>query len=96
MKCECCMDCYKIDCCDGRCNFEYEKCNMNKNNKLKGELIVKDVIHDCYIDKFDVAPSKERIEEILKTIPSDINLLAQEWGKWDTEIRENIFDFISK
>lgn len=37
MKCECCMDCYKIDCCDGRCIFQCEKCNMNKNNTLKGE-----------------------------------------------------------
>ena len=43
MKCECCMDCYKIDCCDGRCNFQCEKCNMNKNNKTKGELIVKEI-----------------------------------------------------
>lgn len=29
MICECCLDCYKIDACDGRCNFECDKCSMN-------------------------------------------------------------------
>lgn len=31
MKCECCMDCYKIDACDGRCNFECDICSFNRN-----------------------------------------------------------------
>lgn len=30
MKCECCKDCYKIDACDGRCNFKCDGCTYNK------------------------------------------------------------------
>lgn len=41
MKCECCMDCYKIDCCDDRCDFKCSKCNMNKNNILKEQYKMK-------------------------------------------------------
>lgn len=44
MKCECCIDCYKIDCCDGRCDFECEKCSMNKNNMLKRDNDTKEII----------------------------------------------------
>lgn len=31
MNCECCMGCYKIDACDGRCNFKCNECSYNKN-----------------------------------------------------------------
>lgn len=57
---------------------------------------MKDVIHDCYVDKFNIAPNEKRINEILELIPSNIKSLAEEWGVWDTEVRENIFDFISR
>lgn len=33
MVCECCMDCYKIDICNGKCDFKCEECIHNKNNK---------------------------------------------------------------
>lgn len=57
---------------------------------------MRDVIHDCYIDKFGNIPSEDRVEEIFNIIPSNIKSLAEEWGVWDTEVRENIFDFISR
>ena len=33
MKCECCLDCYKIDACDYRCDFDCKKCNFRENNE---------------------------------------------------------------
>lgn len=30
MICECCLDCYKIDICDGRCDFKCSECYMRK------------------------------------------------------------------
>lgn len=30
---KCCMDCYKIDICGGRCNFECNKCIYREEKK---------------------------------------------------------------
>lgn len=32
MNCGCCIDCYKIDICGGRCDFKCSKCNMRKGD----------------------------------------------------------------
>lgn len=35
MICKCCMDCYKIDACDGRCNFKCNECSYNNTEQKK-------------------------------------------------------------
>lgn len=33
MVCECCLDCYKADVCECKCDFNCGICNMNKENE---------------------------------------------------------------
>lgn len=35
MNCKCCLDCYKIDACEGVCDFKCDKCSQNKPQKQK-------------------------------------------------------------
>lgn len=50
MICECCMNCYKVDACGGRCDFKCENCSYNKVSKYntengnKEELLYKEQI----------------------------------------------------
>ena len=53
-----------------------------------------DVIYDCYINIYGIELSDNLIKEILNELPIGIKFLAKEWGAWDTEVREKIYDYL--
>ena len=38
MKCECCMDCYEIDICNGRCHYKCDVCSFSPNKENNFEI----------------------------------------------------------
>lgn len=81
MKCECCMDCYKIDACDGRCNFKCDICsfNTNKDNnfeistyKIESFKDIKDVHYNGNLDEYFRAVSECDITNDIVMILNDM------------------------
>lgn len=77
---------------------------ISENNKYKTKLSSNHVfvaddaynmIHDCYYDVFGLTPSDIEIVKIYNSLPIEIKLLAERWGWGDTEVRSEIFKFIS-
>ena len=51
-------------------------------------------IHDCLYDVTGKQPSEELMKKVIKLLPSDILLLAEQWGGYDTEFREKTYRWI--
>lgn len=67
MKCECCMDCYKIDICNGRCNYKCDVCSFSPNKENNFEIAtykieslkdVNDVHYNGNLEEYFKAVSK--------------------------------------
>lgn len=56
----------------------------------------RNVIHDAYYDLIGHVPDKLKINKILKEIPIDIKSVAMRWSWYDTEVRENVYEWIEK
>lgn len=54
----------------------------------------KDVINDCYVEFFDVKPNDKQIELIFNHLPNDVVHLANQWGWYDTEVRDKVWCWI--
>lgn len=57
---------------------------------------MEDVIYDCYCDIYGDTPHQSFIKDLLKIMPEEIINLAKEWGPYDTEVREKVYEFILK
>lgn len=55
---------------------------------------LKITIHDCYIDIYDKEPIENEIENIFNHLPKKIINLADEWGGFDTEVREMTYEWL--
>lgn len=53
-------------------------------------------IHDCFVSVIGVQPSEEEIETICKSLPSRIKHLGEEWGWYDTEVRDGVYVWIEE
>lgn len=51
-------------------------------------------IHDCYIDVYNKNPTESEIENIFNNLPKKVINLADEWGGFDTEVREMTYEWI--
>ncbi|MBY3621151.1 hypothetical protein MHB77_31710 [Paenibacillus sp. FSL K6-3166] len=58
---------------------------MNETQGMRNQL------HDCFLDIRGVKPSEEQIIIVAEEIPSFIKGLAQQWGWFDTEVREKLY-----
>ncbi|PGO60610.1 hypothetical protein CN981_08660 [Priestia megaterium] len=55
---------------------------------------LRNTIHDCYYDVIGVVPTEEQIMGIYNQLPDYVIDLAEQWGGYDTEVRDSIFVFI--
>lgn len=55
---------------------------------------LKITIHDCYVDVYNKKPTESEIENIFNHLPKKIINLADEWGGFDTEVREMTYEWI--
>jgi len=55
-----------------------------------------DVINDCYVDIHNRKPTEVEIKAIEEAMPFAINILAFQWGWYDTEVRDRIYRFIKE
>jgi hypothetical protein len=51
-------------------------------------------IHDCLVDVIGGTPDEELMIRVIKLLPAEILLLAQQWGPYDTEFRDKVFVWI--
>lgn len=58
----------------------------------KEDLII--TIHDCYYGITNKEPCEDLINVMFKTLPNDIKKLAEQWGGFDTEVREKTHEWI--
>lgn len=47
-------------------------------------------IHDCLYDEMGSVPNEELMKKVIKLLPSEILLLAEQWGPYDTEFRDKV------
>lgn len=64
--------------------------------KLKETNKMKDVIHDCFVDVLGTAPSEQQINEVMKNLPAEINLLIEKHGENDPKVRDNIYVWVNE
>ncbi|MBA9029091.1 MULTISPECIES: hypothetical protein [Bacillaceae] len=57
---------------------------------------MRDVIHDCFVDVLGTAPSEQQIDEVLKNLPSEINLLIEKDGEDNQKVRDNIYVWVNE
>lgn len=55
---------------------------------------LKTTINDCYVNVYNKKPTESEIENIFNHLPKKIINLADEWGGFDTEVREMIYEWI--
>lgn len=51
-------------------------------------------IHDCFVDVFNRAPTREEVYFIGRQLPKNIILLAEQWGWNDTEVGDFTYKWI--
>lgn len=54
-----------------------------------------DWMHDIILESIGVSLGENRVAEILNGLPNGLRLSIQEWGLSDTEVRENVYDYIT-
>lgn len=57
---------------------------------------MRDIIHDCFVDVLGTGPSEQQIDEVLKNLPSEIKLLAEQLGENDAEVRDTIYVWVNE
>lgn len=53
-------------------------------------------IRICYSEIFDSAPTLEDMERLLNIMPEDLKRHADQWGWDDTEVRDNVYEWMEK
>lgn len=51
-------------------------------------------IHDCLYDVMGSVPNEELMAKVIKLLPSEILLVAEQWGGYDTLFRDKVFVWI--
>lgn len=64
MICKCCMDCHKIDSCDGRCNFNCSEYSYNNDRKKRyeSEKIYQNPTNITTTEKYEDELNSRKIE----------------------------------
>lgn len=57
---------------------------------------MRDQIHDCYIDVYNETPSHQTIANLIAALPSDIKMLAEQWGWNDTEVANKVYVWLKE
>lgn len=65
---------------------------MNYTNDFQKEM--RDKVFECFYDIYEVIPEDYILEGIMKQLPTEISLLAIQWGWDDTEVRDKVYRFV--
>jgi hypothetical protein len=60
------------------------------------EQEMRDTIHNCYWELYDVKPEQDEITAIAEQLDESIKLQAGHWGWDDTEIRDCVYRWIKR
>lgn len=60
------------------------------------ELDRYNLIHDCFFEVMDKAPTDKKISYISENLPKEVILLAEEWGWYDTEVGDKTYIWIKE
>lgn len=53
-------------------------------------------IHDCFVSVVGVQPNEEEIETIYMELPMRIKHLGEQWGWYDTEVRDGVYVWLKE